>query len=754
MRVTSGRVQNVSIEEGTTVFTDGTELNELAQDVEVTDVVLNMEGGARIDGSLTLSTVEVNTSGPGGVSLIPSYLQTLTIDSTGTGSNVINGETANVIDGDITPAGDGTDTFDNNLKTVSITADQDLIIGGEILFSSHGSDGAGEPGGGGTSEPNEPDDGITANDDNEATATLNVDGASDVTIGDLNTNDDDVDFLVVNHTGDGTLTFGLSSLSTVDADDEITVNGSATGDTIINISGTLDLSDDTLNDVDALVLDESGGISGSASNVELTLSQAQLNDVGAGNITVNEVTGQTATLNINAFDGSVPFDATALDPAIDDVAIFMAEGVQTLDATTDLTGVDSITVPEEGTLNLTAAQFQQLDSAGDINGVDADGNSTSDYTVNITDLTQADVDAGFDLTDISADNINVTLGEPEVTLAELDEDGLIVPGTDAAIAGANFILGDNQVLNLSNSNQADGLDVTGGTDSVLTYQFASMLGSTGVSIDASGYDVTTLKALATFVGGTSVENLIDELDSSVVLQLFEDPEEMGFLNPTDRIVFVEEGVTVPADGSGNALIFNDFDTDDEVRSVLITLDGDVTVEGDIAVPTMTGKDSDLIQQFLESLSLVSQGDDPNVIVGGIDTQLATGTPPTGTSTGTVENNLLDITINATQELSVLQEIVFNNESTTPAQATLTVTGDSDVSIKALDTTDATVSGLTVDNAGTGTLTITGGSDALELDNTESLVFEGTGDIVLDTDTDAGNNGIDAETLETLDASAT
>lgn len=725
----AGRLQNVVVEEGTTIFGD-VSFNEYLMSQEITHLTLNLEGGTRIEDDLVLSTVEVNDGGPE-IELVPSYLQELIINSSGTGTNIINGETANVIGGDITPAAYGpaigAGSRDNNLKTVTINADQNFVVMGEILFSSHGDE---VDSGDGLNW--KPDDGITANDDNAATATLTVTGDANTTIGDLDTDDDDIDALVVNHTGSGTLTFGLSSLGTVDAEDAITVNGSATGDTIINVSGTLDLSDDTLVNVNAIVLDESGGISGSSADVSLTLTQEQLNDIGAGNITVNE-DSQTAYLNINAFDGAVAFDATALDPAIDDVDLFMAEGVQTLDPTTDLTGVDSITVPKGGTLNLTAAQFQQLQGDGSIVG---DG--STDYTVNITDLTQADVDAGLDLTGITADNVTVTLAE-DVDLAATDD-----------LGNASVIIPDTLTLGLATAVQADGLVVDGGTDSTVVFQFDSTAGLPGglfAQIDASGYDVTTLKALATFVGGLNAEYTIDDLPSSVVLQLFQDPEELGFLSPTNRIVFIEEDVDVPANGAGDALIFNDWDTTDEVRTLSVTMDGGVVVQGDISLPTRTNKDGDLIQRYFETLTLVSQGDEVNTIEGGIDTQ-----PSIGFGPNTSENNLLDVVINATQDLVVTGELVFNHTSGTDTVANLTLIGDADVSIKALDTTDPGITGLVIDNLGTGTLTVTGGSDALELNDTESLVFSGTGDIVLDTDDGSGNNGIQGTELEEIDAS--
>jgi hypothetical protein len=215
-----GRLQNVVIEEGTTVFSHNGDgalgFNELALTSEVTQLTLNLEGGVLLEGSLSVSTVSTG-NGTDPVSLVPYYLDTLVINSTGTAANIINGEMANVIAGDITPAGDGNTTFDNNLKTVTINADQAMIIEGEILFSSHGSD---------TTAPldNQPVDGITANDDDAAIATLTITGAENVTVGAVNTQDDDIDGLNVVNSGTGTLSLTIDDAK-IDASDALSFTG-------------------------------------------------------------------------------------------------------------------------------------------------------------------------------------------------------------------------------------------------------------------------------------------------------------------------------------------------------------------------------------------------------------------------------------------------------------------------------------------------------------------------------------------------
>ncbi len=764
----AGRLQNVVIEEGTTIFGD-ISFNEYLLSTEVTHLSMNMEGGTRIDGDLVLSTVEVNIETD---NLIPYYLQELIINSSGTAGNNVTGDTANIIDGDITPAAYplaiSVGSRDNNLKNVTINADQDFILEGRILFSSHGTDND-------LPLNNQPNDGITANDDDEATATLTVTGSANVTIGDLDTGDDDVDYLVVNHLGDGDLTFGLSSLATIDADDEITVNGSAVGKDTIVITGDIDLSDDTLINVDAIVLNNAD----QAANLTITQDQFDAIYAADGFSGADATAPYLATLEIVAFDTD-NFDATALPPEVTVASITLA-GDMTIE-NSDLTGVGQIIVPKGATLNISADAFQQLVGYGTIVGVDAQGNASNDFTVNITDLTndnvQYDEDGdgvydvgsigsngvdGFNLSQVAADNITVTLGEDEVTLGEF-VDGALVDGSASVIGDAEFILTNGQTLGIATFGQADGLDATGTGDTTLVYKFAGF-GGTLTQIDASGYDVTTLKALAasfTLIPfNANVEFVIDDLASSVELRLYEDPLDLGFLDPTYRRVVIEEGITTPT-----GLLFNDWDDTDEVRTLSLTMEGDVILNGDLSIPTRTDKDASYgVQQFFNLLNINSLGDDPNTILGDINTQPLGANP-----LNTFENNLLNVTVNAEQDLVIgngtTTGIVFfnsnNHQLAVPrpdwAVANFTVLdadgADGDVTLKGLDTTDpeGDITTLNISNLGTGTLTITGGSDALELDGTEELYFFGQGDIVLDTTNGAGDNGIDGEDLSLIDAS--
>lgn len=769
----AGRLQNVVIEEGTTIF-DDISFNEYQLETEVSVLTVNMEGGVLIDGDLVISTVEVNIEDD---NLVPMYLMELNINSTGTGTNNVTGDAENIITGDITPLAYGPAIFfgsrDNNLKTVNINADQDLIIEGKIIFNSHGTDDA-----------NAPADGVSANDDDEATGTLNVTGSADVVIDDIDTGDDDVDFLVVNNNGTGDLTIGISSLATVDAGDMITLNGSAVGTDTVVVEGVRDFSGDVINpDWDVIQFknaDDGGGATTPTlgnGNVIVTVTQQQFLDIGPAGFVANgddsNVLGNNdATLNIVAFDGSVAFDATGLDGDINIGTITMLPGSQTINPATNLTGVGQICVPEGGELTLSAAQYQQLLGTGGlkikvVDGGDTNGTIDAPITVNITGLTQADIDGGsFDLsmilTDAADDAAADPIGNVTVTLAEsveLSDDDVVQTADGADVntdleSNVEFILSDGQDLGIPLFSQADGLEVTGSGTTDVFFRFDDEDGTAvgfGTQLNASGYDVTNLHALNIFVGGRNVEFLLDDLASSVTLVIYHDPEDLGFLNQTNRVVVVEPGVTVPGVG-GTALGFNDLDPDDEVMSVTMTLLGGAILDGDVRFGN-AASNPDLIPTFFQQFTLISEGDGvtENLISGGTNNILKGDV--TAVSAGPFpDNNLLNVDIIATQELEITGTIIFNGLTGDDDAAFLTVSGTAPITIKALDTTDTDIDSLTITNNGTGVLTITGGSDALELDDTGTLTLAGTGDIVLDTDDGVGNNGIEGDMLTAIDAS--
>ena len=726
--------QTVNITEGTTV-PGFVVFNKPEDDVEIQHFILNLAGGTEISGNLRLSNSE--NLDDNGNTLIQTHLQTVTINSTGTAANLLTGETDNVIAGDITPLGTGPQgtytSVDNNLLALTINATQGFVLEGKVVFESVTGD-----------------DPVTANDDDEAVATLTVNGTADVTLGGVDTSDSDVDGLDVVNNGTGTLSITLDSAD-IDTADDLSFTG--TGDIELTVVGTVDLTGDILTAVTQITIDGNG---------TLTITHDQFLALGAANILPDSDSGTTGNLNIVGL-GSEPFNASGVPAGINVNVVTLESGDVVLDASTNLTGVDQLVVPKGGSVTMTAAQYQQLLGSGTIVGIEPDGDPTSDFSVHITGLTQADVDRnlgpaaytgtedGFDLSGVTADEITITLGEPTVTLGKM-VNGALVADSAAVLDGANtqasFILTDNQTLQLVNSLQADGLDVSGGTNTTLVFLFAGFP-VFPAQIDASGYDVTVLKALAAsfVIGGPSnVEYSIDDLRSSVELRLFQTPEDLGFLDPTFRRVVIEEGITTPT-----GLIFSDWDVGDEVRTLDLTLEGHVTLNGNLSIPTRTDKVGG-VQRFFDTLTINSIGDEPNLIDGSINTVTVLAAPNTSV------NNLLKLVINAPQDIEISGDVVFASVDVPldNAVASLTTTGAGDITIQQLITSDDDIGTLAIAANGTGTLTVTGASAGFVGGiNTETLLLTGSGDIVFGTHPSPAvttETGVDASDLSLIDAS--
>lgn len=732
-----GVTQTVILEEGTTV-PGFTVFNIPTPETgsEIQNFILNMQGGTEVNGDLELSATV------GDENLIRTWLKTVTINSTGTAENLVSGSTANVIAGDLTSQGLFPDSIDNNLLDVTINATQEFTIEGShaeggIIFESV------------TGANNANDDGITANDDEEAVASLTVNGSADVYIGGVNTDDEDVDGLDVVNNGTGVLTVKINgdaidqTINGDDSDDALSFTG--TGDIHLVIDPIVDLSDDDLSAVTQITIEDDG---------TLYLTQAQIGAIGIGNLLDDgDLTPAGAVLHIKEF-GSDAFDATQLDPGIDLQTITIQDGDVTLNPLTNLTDVDQIIVPKGGTLTMTVAQFQQLAGTGTITGIDEDGNPTSDYSVVLTGLTQGDVfndlngdldsddaEESLSLADISSENITMTLAT-DVNLAE---------DTDLGnLDNLTIVLADGQTLGLASDVQAHGLNVDGGDNTTIIYQFVALQPFPG-QIDASGYDVTVLKALAQsfqdIEGTSNVEYTIDDLPSTVELRLYDDPSDLGFLNSTFRRVVIEADIATPS-----GLIFNDWDSTDEVRTLDLTLEGGVTVRGDLSIPTRTDKDGAFgVQQFFDRLTINSQGASENTIEGNINTaEDLDGADPENTS----ENNLLNIDITAEQDLVIDGNIEFNSIDG-GAQALLTIAdGTADVTIDQLIASDEDIASLMVTNESSGLLTVTGSSPAIDGGDTlETLLLTGQGDIVLgDLNLLSDATGVSGLALSTIDAS--
>ncbi|HQT03357.1 MAG TPA: hypothetical protein PLU46_00055 [Thiotrichales bacterium] len=772
--VVVGQDQIVNLEAGMTV-TGALTFNRVETNVEIENFTLNMQGGVILNGNLDLRSNDENN---GTVDFLHAHLQSLTINSTGTAENEVFGGASNIITGSVTAVG-ADDETQNNLLNVTINATQALEIQGDFVVTSAAGD-----------------DAYVIGDDTAATATITVNGTANVDLGTLDSTDDDVDAVVVNNAGTGTVTVGLDAAK-LDQTANNTDSLSFTGSNInlqIAAGADVNLSNDNLSGVTTITV----GTAADTVNSSVTLTQAQYD----GLTLVNGTDADTVmTLNLVAF-GSDVFDATAADA--DAITITMAAGINTLNPATNLTGVTSITVPEGGTLNLTAAQFQQLNGAGTINILNTDGNGGNDaITVNITDLTQADifVDADADGAVDAGENFslaNVVVGAngtltvtqaasaATITLGVFNNEGLTTQALDAnSIAnlnGAAYIMGANQTLELVTSVQADGLDVTGGAGSAVKFRFdalnAAQVDANNVpSIDVSGYDVAQLHTMNTMYntanaglnGEQNVEVILSNLDSAVELVIYNDPLALGLVDARNRVVTIEADTVVNGE-----LVFNDIKQSVELTSLTINLEGDAGIAGDLRIPTVD-EGANLQAANFGTLTINSNGT-ANSITGNITAEAGVDVP---TTVADIENRLLNVVINADADMVIGTygaaghtsggDIIFTS-LVDGGTANLTVNGTANVTMHGVDTTDNDDNGATVNTAdiavlnitnnSTGTLTMTGGSEAITATGTQTINFIGAGDIVLGSDdADLNNNqvgetgdGVASTTLTAINAS--
>ncbi|CAM3442980.1 DUF4214 domain-containing protein [Halomonas lysinitropha] len=526
--------------------------------------------------------------------------------------------------------------------------------------------------------------------------------------------------------------------------DVLTVEGElVNGDEIILLTADMGTGNDQITfDDDGTIVQDGSLISGENVTlfVEESVDISEAQDLFAPGTEVSVVLqqGETITLTQAQFDAIGAEDFSLANRADDaDISLLVTEDfdVTTVNVAGLEDGIDlTLNIQEGVELTMTGDEFVDLALAGVTFAGDGD--------LSVSGVTQANVD---DLA--AAGATTLVTGNNGDTSYSFAEDVTVPAGLELGDFSDNVShdLGGN-TLTLAEEDQADELTVSNGN---IILDFVGPA-SGGVSMDMANYtDILSIQAYELLLArNTNVEELFKNLASSIegiqnIINVVETPVALLDL---DRIVTIEAGVTKSA-ADLQFVTPTDADTDDNVQNVTLNLLGDSSIVGDIVLDLNDTKNG-----TFQTLMLNSEGAASNTIDGDI---LADGTsvPPGVLAANTEENDLLDVVINADSELDITGTIYFSEEGTGPSTATLTVNGTADVTVKALDTTDTQVSGLVIDTTGyTGTLTVTGGSDSLQMDATESLVFTGSGDIVLDTDTGTGNNGIEGNTLSVIDAS--
>lgn len=523
------------------------------------------------------------------------------------------------------------------------------------------------------------------------------------------------------------------------------------GDATLSVSGESDLSEAAdISGIDAVEY--------AADGAALTLTEDQVSAIDEDDFGV--AAGVTdATLNVTDIDGTdsgVALDlAEIADAGINIGTLTIADSsgddVVTLNAATTLGGADEIVVPEGTTLNLTAEQFLQLDG-GVISGAG---------TVNITGLTQADIDAGLDLSTITAEHGTITLGDNDVTLdlgTVLGDFAIELLGSDTS-AASPF---DGQTIRFATADQAGREINASGDVSETSVVWLDNGEFDGNVVDTAGYsaDIGRLwisQNLVEAAADNNVESLYTQLSSGIIVRLYTD-DLLAVSNPINREVEIEAFAQI------DGLTFEDADGDapfEHVQNLSITLGGASDI-GDLEIDNILAPDvvNDASFDTLTINSLLANADDHYLLPEDFDTDLnalpseianandrwnVIGDISSGADREELANVVLETgngiggDVNEGVALSI-QTITFSETEATTAL--FDVNGANDVVVKSLDTSDADITGLTVDTLGhTGTLTVTGGSPAAAVSNTEELhVDTGAGSTVaFGTATDEADN---------------
>lgn len=530
------------------------------------------------------------------------------------------------------------------------------------------------------------------------------------------------------------LTHDNGFLESIDAS---AVQGEATLVVESEPSGTpgLDLSGTVLTDIDAVVMQN---------GTELTLTIDQIQAIGAANFSV-ENDGDTATLNVGEYDGSAfDFGGLGLD-GINVGTVTTEEGTVVVDAATDFTGITQLIVPAGSDVTISAAQFKQL----------VESNATI-----VTGAASGDLDAGALTVDLDGD----------LTIGTADE---------AAIAGSDvtFEMADGETLNVEEFSLANGLQVTGdaaaATKPLVNFLFDSPQDDGSrfdETIDVADYQDVDLRiedllldnfwidanSNGTEEGGEnsqSIEDLLEDLASANILNIYQEEVVAPTLDPRDREVVVEpeaepNGIEFSAEGS----------LADYVRSIDLTLQASAadaaTINGDISV-----NDGQNIAGFT---MLTINAEDVDGAAAGPVTINGDILSDAGSAGATGE--LTDVVVNADHDIVVNGTLEFGS-LISGSDATLTLNGAGDITITALDATDSDIDTLNIVNNATGTVNVPGASPATEHlagDGTvaSNLVISGTGseinfgtadDPATDT-VDESNSGVAVGDLDAIDAS--
>lgn len=645
------------------------------------------------------------------------------------------------------------------------------------------------------------------------TAELTITGSNKVTIAGVDITDAEVSLLKIDasaHVADAVaptlaepklLITGVNGGADVGAFDNIyVVDGHTTavadaaefatvGNNLLDVrSGANDLTKAVGVDIDKVYLE--GGT--------LTLTAAQVLAIGTADVDADGKADAWTGLN------GAKLIITDLSTEILDLAKVAAAGVDiaeisikaglvtvTLDPLTTLGDADSIAVPVDTTLNLSAKQFEQLKGTGTITGA---GAGTHQGIVNITGLTVAE--ASIDLTGVTAKNGTITLGYDDATaVTPLVNEGDVALTAAAKLNAFSVTLDDitstvatnevlGQTIRFANAAQAERQIIVVGADTDadptdnawagvadgyferdtnVVWAFNTITGTTTAGkIDTSKYSAALGRVWVNdaLVDGQNIESIFSSpsaietnpttgvvnLASTTIIRIV-DTAALSTLPPDNvgvsRHIEVESFTSLPA-----GLVFNNADKLVGVSDLTIDLGGNVTlgtisIDDVVAASINPATNNEFNGLTINSL-LASAGTDTYLLPEAFD-PLVNAYPSVknvvgNISSGATRDELNAVTLNTfTGGKGVALDtgtITFTEDEASGVDADpiafLTVTGDKNVNITSVNTADAEITALTVNVAGyTGVLTAPGASPAFSLNATETLTFT-NGDVAAGT----------------------
>lgn len=667
-------------------------------------------------------------------------------------------------------------------------------------------------------------------------ATLTLTGAKNITIAGVDISDAEVNILDINavgHTGtlvigaiapvngindfghiyvvDGFTAAATDVLGTVPNNDLLVVAGGANDLTKIPPANF---------DIDAVHFTQNGSLTLTAAQV-VAIGTADGPDADKIADAWSMVAGLNVKLNITELDSATASMALDLVAAagidIGTITIKDTNGTVTIDPATNLGGADSIIVPAGTTLNLTAAQFDQLDGTGTISGLTATGQAKG--AVNITNLvntldsndldTVADDYTFLDVTGITAthgtitlgandvsvgniaDNVHSILGQFSITLNDIDTNATIDNElTGQIIRFSTAAQAERTILVTGPDNDAGAAWVPGSPeyferDTSVIWLFNTITGTISAGkIQTNGYSGALGRVWVNdqLVNGQNVESIFSSpsailvnpttgvinLNSTTLIRVV-NTADLATLLPENqnvaRTVEVESFTQLPG-----GLIFNNPDKLVGVTDLTLDLGGQVNV-GAVSIDDIVAAAIANNNEF-GTLTINSKLAGSDSTPGGTNDHLqdayllpesfnpAVNPYPSGPnvlgniSSGLTRDELARLTINATGVGLNTGTVTFtDNGGLTPLDLTdddptavLTLTGDKDVNIASVVTTDVDITALTVDLTGyTGTLTAPGTSPAFQVDNTQTLTFVNDGGAPEHPDRDTDGAGPDTDT---------